>query len=217
MSEHRTTLSTARLAGGWDASLQHHISELNMRFLELFAGAASGSASAMRTPIVLELRAEWRQLPRAGLQRLATCPYLLVDAAFAAPAHWRELLTGAVQDAARAPVSVDAVGTDLVRRTLVLAWHLSRANPLAACIRLGMSQECIELIAARSLHQLEAVADTRPTWVRPRWENRVEVWRQLLYAACDDQSTRLRQLQLRGLQLLAGSMVNRPLERAARQ
>jgi hypothetical protein len=188
-----------------------------MRFLELFAGAASGATSCLRTPIVLELRAEWRQLPRAGLQRLATCPYLLVDAAFATPTHWRELLKAAVQDAARAPVSMDPVGTDLVRRTLVLAWHLTRANPLAACIRLGMSHECIELIAARSLHQLEAVADTRPTWVRPRWENRVEVWRQLLYAARDDQSARLRQLQLRGLQLLAGSMIARPVERPAWQ
>jgi hypothetical protein len=188
-----------------------------MRFLELFAGAASGAASGLRSPIVLELRAEWRQLPRSGLQRLATCPYLLVDAAFAAPTHWRELLTGAVKDATRAASSIETVSTDLIRRTLVLAWHLTRANPLAACIRLGMNQECIELIAARSLHQLEALADTRPSWVRPRWENRVEVWRQLLCAACDDQSARLRQLQLRGLQLLAGSTITRPVERAARQ
>ncbi len=217
MNEYRTTTPTVRFANGWDASLQNHISELNLRFLELFAGAASDAASCLRTPVVMELRAEWRRLPRAGLQRLAACPYLLVDAAFAAPARWRELAAGAVQDVARTPVDVSLVGSDLVRRTLMFAWHLTRANPLAACIRLGMSQECIELIAARSLHQLEALADTQPAWVRPRWENRVEVWRQLLYAACDERSARLRQLQLRGLQLLAGSMVTRPLQRAVRQ
>jgi hypothetical protein len=181
---------------------------LNLRFLELLSAAASGLREGLFTPIALDLRREWQALSASRLLLLAECPYLLLDAAFAVPERWRSMMAGAVHDAPPSSIS-DSIGTELVRRTLVLAWHLARANPLAARITLGMSAECMVLIAGTGLHELEALAETRPVWVRPRWENRPEIWRQLLHAAGDNQQTRLRQLQLRGLQLLAGAMVDR--------
>ncbi len=217
MSDTANHISGARLTGSWDTSLQQHIAELNGRFLELLAHSAAAEGVGIGTPIVVDLLPEWRQLSRAGLHRLAACPYLLLDAGFALPAHWREVLAGAVQDAAdNGRGREHAISTDLVRRALVLAWHLARSNPLAARITLGMNAECTLLIAARSIHQLEALAELRPSWVRPRWENRLDVWRQLLQAATHDQPQRLRQLQLRGLQLMAGSLMARPAERTTR-
>ena len=197
-----------RLAGSWDESLQSHVTELNLRFLEVLAGAAAGAGGGLQSPVVLELKSEWRVLSARQMQMLARCPYLLLDAAFGVPEHWRATMCGAVHEAAppgRNPVS--ALGTELVRRTLVLAWHLARANPLAARITLGMNAECTDLIAGRGLYELEAVAEARPAWVRPRWEGRLDIWRQLLRAASADQANRLRQLQLRGVQLLAGSLL----------
>jgi hypothetical protein len=221
MSDSRTHNGVARLAGHWDASVQHQVAAINLQFLQLLSGQANpagGEACGLRTPLVPALRSEWRRLSHQALQRLATCPYLLIDAAFAVPARWRELLLGAVQDAdPEPPGQPDPASVELVRRTMVLAWHLARSNPLAARIALGMCGECTALIAARNLHQLEAVASKRPLWVRPRWEDQVEVWRQLLRAAADDHAERLRLLQLRGVQLMAGGTVERAMEQPARQ
>jgi hypothetical protein len=106
----------------------------------------------------------------------------------------------------------NALTSALIRRLLVLAWHLARSNPLAARITLGMSDTCAALIAGCRLEALEALAESRPDWIRPLWEDRPEIWQQLLTAALSDHEARLRPLQLRGLQLLAGRL--RPLPAA---
>jgi hypothetical protein len=216
MSDYRVNAAPARFAGSWDSSLQGHVTELNFRFLHVLAGAAdsglmqSSRSPSLTTPIVEQLELEWQRMTPPRLRLLAQCPYLLLDAGFSVPERWRAMVTGSVQDVGPTVQRAhDPVGIELVRRTLVLAWHLARANPLAARITLGMNAECIELIASRGLYELEAVAESQPAWVRPRWESKLEVWRQLLRAACDDQITRLRQLQLRGVQLLAGSTMVR--------
>src|SRR5258706_5721165 len=94
MSDTANHISGARLTGSWDTSLQQHIAELNGRFLELLAHSAAAEGVGIGTPIVVDLLPELRQLSRAGLHRLAACPYLLLDAGFALPAHWREVLAG---------------------------------------------------------------------------------------------------------------------------
>jgi hypothetical protein len=94
-------------------------------------------------------------------------------------------------------------GVALVRRTLVLAWHLARSNRVTARVILGMSALSAERIAASRLADLEALAELAPGWIVPRWEQQPNVWRQLIAAACRGQPLLLRQAQLRGLQLLA--------------
>jgi hypothetical protein len=197
------------LLGAWDSTLLGHLSELNLRFLEQLVRASRAAANPLRTPLLSQLRADWQRLSPARLLQLAECPYLLMDAGFALPGCWGGPAADQVRDETvviRGCGFAEVMGTDLVRRMLVLAWHLARANPLAARITLGMSDACISLIAARSIAELERLAETRPEWVRPRWEDRPEVWRQLLLAAANGPELRLRQLQLRGLQLLASGL-----------
>jgi hypothetical protein len=97
--------------------------------------------------------------------------------------------------------------SELVHRALVFAWHLARANPFAAQIILGTNGSSTALIAATGLQDLEQLVSSCPEWIRPRWEDKPHVWRQFLHAAIEDPPARLRQMQLRGLQMLAGSVL----------
>jgi len=147
----------------------------------------------------------WRGLDAVALQRLARCPYLLLDAGFAAPERWDRLTldSGVMDGAASRGYFASPAGVALVRRTLVLAWHLARSNRLNARLLLGMTPECAERIAGSALKDLEALAELCPVWVMPRWETQSMVWRQLIQAAIDGHAVPLRQVQLRGVQLLA--------------
>jgi hypothetical protein len=155
---------------------------------------------------VAVLRELWCSLDLPAQRRLALCPYLLLDGGFSAPERWQRASAGGlgVMDGAGAGGYFSSrAGVALLRRTFVLAWHLARANALAARILLGMSPDCAERIAACPLAELEALAELGPVWVVPRWELQPHVWRQMLQAALADRAAGLRPVQLRGLQLLA--------------
>jgi hypothetical protein len=89
-------------------------------------------------------------------------------------------------------------GVALVRRTLVLAWHLARSNRVTARVILGMSALSAERIASARLADLEALAELAPGWIVPRWEAAAERLAPADRAACRGQPLLLRQAQLRG-------------------
>jgi len=198
-------LPPAPLAGDWDGALLPPIAEINQRLLENLRDMASGAASAGRRPrLVVQLEEEWRRLDPATLQRLSHCPYLLVDAGFGEPAHWERLVASAVGDAlVPSGYFAGPRGVALVRRTLLLAWHLARSNRLGARLLLGMDARCAERIAGSRLQDLETLAEQGADWIVPRWERAPLVWQQLLRAARGEAASPLRAVQLRGLQLIA--------------
>jgi hypothetical protein len=197
------------VAGGWDVSLLQHVVDLNRHLLSMLVQAAGSDRGPAEMALATRLRSAWLQLSAGQLARLAACPYVLVDAQLTITDRWAALLQPGVRDVpamARSHSGQPPLASPLIRRLLVLAWHLARANPLAARITLGMSESCAALIAGTRLDTLEALADARPEWIRPLWEDRPEIWQQLLAAALSDHEGRLRPLQLRGLQLLAARM-----------
>src|ERR1039458_6904589 len=193
----------APLSGAWDRALLGPVTEINQQMLECLRVMAL--AEVPEPPrLVLALRADWRRLSAAALPRLAACPYLLLDAGFAHAQRWEPLTSAAVMEPpARGGYFAGRDGIGLVRRTLVLAWHLARANRVSARVILGMNARSAERIAASRLADLEALAERAPGWIVPRWEQQPIVWRQLLAAGYPGQPQQLRQAQLRGLQLLA--------------
>jgi hypothetical protein len=194
-----------------DPKLLEHVGDLNRRLLELLVATAAGQATGLVTPVVSDLRSHWQQLSTAALQRLANCPYLLLDLTVteltlesSAAGRIREpaLLAGRTAGA-------DSPGPlrELRWRALLTAWHFAHTNPLAARISLGMTSADCTVLASMPLATLET-ASTQQGWhLCIRFEDRVDIWQQLLLAAADQQSRRLRQLQLRGLQLLAGQLL----------
>ena len=203
-------LHSAPLGGAWDSALLAPVAEINEQMLECLRSVALETAaladpdSATTPRLVLQLREHWRGLDGKAQRRMAACPYLLLDAGFAQPQRWDWMAGAAVMDASvRGGYFSGRAGVALVRRTLVLAWHLARSNRVTARVILGMSALSAERIAASRLADLEALAELAPGWIVPRWEQQPNVWRQLIAAACRGQPLLLRQAQLRGLQLLA--------------
>jgi hypothetical protein len=206
------------LEGGWDPALLLPVAEINEQLLEILRARAQSAAGASAIP-GLELRAPprllgaleelWDALDGPARRRLAHCPYLLLDAGFAASERWERSplgVAGVMDAAGHGGYFGGRGGVALVRRTFVLAWHLARSNRMAARILLGMSVDCAERIAACPLAQLEALAELCPAWVVPRWELQPNIWRQLIQAALAERAAPLRAVQLRGLQLLAGAI-----------
>ena len=198
----------APLSGAWDSALLGPVAEINVQMLECLRQMA---IDALPEPggaprLVTALREDWRRLDALAQRRLAACPYLLLDAGFAQPQRWEWLGAAGVMDATvRGGYFSGRGAVALVRRTLVLAWHLARSNRVTARVILGMSALSAERIAATRLTDLESLAELAPGWIVPRWEQQPNVWRQLIAAACRGHPLQLRQVQLRGLQLLARS------------
>ncbi len=173
------------------------LAELNMEILQSHIAA---------TP---SLRAQWHALSVPARLRLAGCPFLLVDAGFAELERWGRLPDFAVHEImpVRALLTSRSVlSAPLVLRVLLLAWHMTRANPAGARIALGMSRRCAGIVADCRLTDLEALAERRPDWIRPRWDRRSDVWPAWLSAAAKESPRRLEALQLWGLQMLAAEV-----------
>ncbi len=206
-------LQLAPIAGNWDGALLEPVAEINEQILDALrrrAAASAGAPPGAQPRLVTLLRADWSRLDASAQRRLAACPYLLLDAGFTQHERWEPMPSAGVQDAApEAAVFTGRSGIALVRRTLLLAWHLARSNRLMARVALGMTARAAERIAACRLRDLEALAELPPAWIAPRWEQQPNVWQQLLAAACRDNPALLRQAQLRGLQLLAGAVAGR--------
>ncbi len=193
----------------WDHSVLENVCEINDQLLSYLARQADIAELSRQWPLLGELREQWAELNEGARARLADCPYLLIDGGFAQSLNWSAAHVPGVQDgpAAAAPRIFCDEAVPLIRRMLLLAWHLARSNRMAARMVLGMSVECAERLASYWLQELELLAELRPEWIRPRWSERPGVWRQLLHAAGRAVPDELRRAQLRGVQLMAASLI----------
>jgi hypothetical protein len=190
--------------------------ELNELSLALLAeqGIARGRSAC---PLLREVAELWRMLEPPARHRAADCPYLLLDAGFADPPRWRACAPGQVGDspplAYAAFFTVPTAG-EVARLVFTYAWHLARSEPGAARLLLGMLPASAALIGGYTLRQIQALAERRLDWLRPRWPARVEVWRDLLVAAASGEGPALERARLRGLTLLAAETFQAPLASA---
>jgi hypothetical protein len=188
--------------------------ELNGQCLELLAEQALTPAGQGNV-LLRQVADIWCTMDGAARTRAATCPYLLVDAGFSDPARWRWAGSQYIGDATR--IAYTAFFTvprtlTVARQVFMYAWHLGRSNSAAAHLLLGMPAHCIQLISACTLPQIHGLAERYPDWLRPRWPNRVKVWRDLLLAAVSGEILALENARMHGLQLLAADCRNASLQ-----
>lgn len=180
--------------------------ELNGQCLELLA--EQSLAQPTHGNLLLRQIGEiWRTLDIEARRRAAACPYLLVDAGFSDPVRWRGTQEQHVSESITAipyPTLFTVPRAPAVaRQVFIYAWHLARSQNTAAQLLLGMPTHCTHLISACTLTQIHELAERHPEWLRPRWPNRIRVWRELLLSAASGEIIALENARMHGIQLLA--------------
>lgn len=179
--------------------------EVNEACLALLAEQA-GELGAATSPLLRQFAALWGELDAAARRRAASCPYLLLDAGFAEPRRWLGASAAQVGDAAgayRGGFFTVPAAREVARLIFTFAWHLARSAGPAAHLLLGLPLPSAVNIGQYTLPQIQALGESHPQWLRPRWPACVQVWRELLLAAAAGEGRSLERARLRGLPLLA--------------
>jgi hypothetical protein len=184
------------------------LAELNSQCLELL------SEQALTQPVQANLFLHhigeiWRSLDEQSRRRVASCPYLLLDPGFCDPGHWHWLDERRVNEAPPTPYNtfftVPRAAT-VARQIFIYVWHLVQSKNLTAQLLLGVPTPCARLISGCTLRQVHGLAERHPDWLRPRWPNKIKLWRELFLASASGEAAALESAYLYGLQLLAGEL-----------
>ncbi len=181
------------------------LAELNEQCLALLREEAAAHPDSAH-PLLRELAQLWSRLDAVAMKRAAACPYLLLDSGFGDPARWLWGQGAQVLERQRGPAVpffTTARAAILMRTVLTYGWHLAQNRPSAARLLLAMAPQCVGLLRSYSLVQLSELAEQHPTWLQPRWPQRVRIWREFLTAALAGEGPPLQHAHLRGLQILA--------------
>jgi hypothetical protein len=184
------------------------LAELNGQCLELLSEQALAQP-AQANLLLHQVGEIWRSLDAPARQRAASCPFLLVDAGFCNPGHWRWLDGRHVNEAPPQPYNIFFTvprAAAIARQIFMYAWHLVQSKDATAQLLLGVPTQCARLIGACTLRQVHGLAERHPDWLRPRWPAKVKVWRELLLAAASGEVVALENARMYGLQLLAGEL-----------
>ena len=179
--------------------------ELNGQCLELLA--EQSLTQPMQGNLLLRQVGEiWRTLDEEARRRAASCPYLLFDVGFTDPARWGSVDGQHVSETTTRPYATFFTvprASAVVRQVFIYAWHLAHSKNISAQLLLGMPSHCTHLISAHTLTQIHELAERHPEWMRPRWPNRVRVWRDFLLAAASGDVVALENARMHGIQLIA--------------
>jgi hypothetical protein len=182
------------------------LQEVNARLLDLLAFESQLTNEA-RLPIAVELGDMFRQIDPGARARVAASPFLLIDAGFQDLQRWSRVgcEIELANDSAGRFLRPQAI--ELAHMTFVLAWSLARSNHEAACVMLGLSPGCAEIVANLRLQDLQRIAILHNAWIRPRWELRPDIWRRLLKSTNAPRSSTPAATSLHGLQLFFGNVL----------
>jgi hypothetical protein len=196
-------LSTSHLSNAKDALA--HICEINEQCLQMLVSVAR----QVHTPpesFLHHLFSLIGTLDQAGMATTARFPFLLVDFGFRDLAWWQSITPAhrrAGKDLSWLVPFPRAAAMKLARATLTLAWHTVRTDTEATLVLLGISPPVAEHIASLRLQDIDRIAERHYRRLRPRWEDRPAVWRQLLACSRETDVNAAHEFVLHALQLTA--------------
>jgi hypothetical protein len=183
--------------------------EVNEKCVEMLVHAARNDPRSSFA-FVVELRDLLRTLDPTVRRRIAQRAFLLVDMEFGDVAWWvaaRSLGSRPLRAPAWRGSFPRRSAIPLARMTLMLAWHSLRADLGTACILLGMTQPVCDVVSALRFDEIDRIAEKGFRYVRPRWDDRTDVWRRLLLAAQANDDALMGEVNVHSLQLLTGELL----------
>lgn len=186
--------------------------EVNERCLELIALVSKLDPEDAAFALVGPLRSLLRGTPPNVRRRAARQPFAFVNMEFRDESLWRAIKSRPSRVWKDRPWRATAprrAAIQLAQTTLMLAWHMARADPEATSVIFGMSPEVAQLIGSLRLSEIDTIAQHQFRHVQPRWEARAEFWRELLVAAQSDDTQPMRHIAIRALQFFGGEVVPR--------
>ena len=87
----------------------------------------------------------------------------------------------------------------------MLAWHTVRTDAETSVVLLGIAPAVARLLRSLRLQDIDRIAELHFRRVRPRWEDRPGVWRQLLICAKSTEVEIAHDFVLHALQLTAST------------
>ena len=87
----------------------------------------------------------------------------------------------------------------------MLAWHTVRTDTETSVVLLGIASAVARLLRSLRLQDIDRIAEQHFQKVRPRWEDRPGVWRQLLICARSTEVEAAHDFVLHALQLTAST------------
>ena len=181
---------------------------LNARCVELLAEIARTERSLERSMIYRESDL-WTQMDQRACERAGSCPVLLLNLNFERLDWWKRVCAGqggiSMSDTPLA-LFTESQGAPLLREILIEVWRLGGSLPGAANLAFGMAPGVSIEISKLSVLAIDLKATSLYQGLRPRWEQSVMFWRQLLEASVGNDDEALSIVHLYCLQLLGSDL-----------
>lgn len=201
----RSALQPPLSFGGLERSLQLTY-ELNEQFLLLLRDLSIGPK-----PTALRLVSDQKQLLAVltpiAIRKTARLPFLLCDFAFTDASAWSLWTSGRSGSSKFShPLGVIAANSaaSVARSVLTAAWIICSQDVRHANLLFGMPAPISSAVACLRMSDLDRIAQTDASQLRPRWETRPSFWQRLLCATHSGDERQLQASRIHGLQMLAG-------------
>lgn len=189
------------------------VHELNDRCLAELAKLAQSDRSPRASEFFGLYRDNWRGLDAGARRQAARFPFLLLDIHFQDEEWWRSSTDSRSEETPNNSLPSffpPKPAGELIRETLVLAWHTVLSNRGAGMLLLGMSPAVCGRVAELGLQNIEHITARDSCHIHPRWEHQPSFWGQLLTAARIGDFEYLYDLHLHGFQLLGSALIPVP-------
>jgi hypothetical protein len=187
--------------------------QLNEQCIDLFCELAIDSSPDVPWSLVASNRDLWIRLDATARKRLAVFPFVIVDVRFKDEAWWRS--AGQERPVAlRAHAGSSAMPSTrydyLVLETLMFAWQVAREDRHVAQLVFAMTPAVADCIAALTMQHVRTIAVEGSRYLRIRWDDEPQFWRELLICAREGDEAALTALRRDAKLLFCGELIQVP-------